>query len=158
MPPADTGQNAPDFTLKANTGEKITLSDYRGESPTVLLFFPLAFSPVCTSELITVRDDYATYEHLGARVLALSIDSQFTLKAWAEQLELPFPLLSDFNKDVARAYGTLDEDFFGMKGVSKRAAFVVDEDGTIVYRWVSDDPGKLPEFDGIKRVLGRSTT
>lgn len=154
----DTGARAPVFSLKSSTEEQISLDDLVGESPTVLLFFPLAFSPVCTNELLVLRDDYDSFEKLGARVVAVSVDSQFTLRAWANQLELPFPLLSDFNKETARAYGTLDEDFFGMRGVSKRAAFVVDRNGDIVYRWVSDDPGVLPDFDAIKTAVERAST
>jgi peroxiredoxin len=149
----EVGKPAPAFELSSSTGEKVTLEDYRGRGPTVLLFFPLAFTPVCTNELTTIRDEYETYTQAGARILAASVDSPFTLKFWAEHLELPFPLLSDFNKETARAYGALHEDLMGLKGVAKRAAYVIDEDGIVRYRWVSDDPGQLPPFDEIKKAV-----
>lgn len=152
------GENAPDIALAASTEDLISLERYRGEKPVVLLFFPLAFSPVCTSELIAMRDDYESFEEIGAEVMAISVDSHFTLKAWAEQLELQFPLLSDFNKEASCEFGTLYEDYYGMKGVSKRAAFVIDVDGTVRYRWVSEDSGQLPPFDDIKEALKKATT
>ena len=89
--PVDIGHEAPDFTLSATTGDPISLERYRGEKPVVLLFFPLAFSPVCTNELTIMRDDYERYTAAGVEVLASSVDSPFTLQAWAERLELPFP-------------------------------------------------------------------
>jgi peroxiredoxin len=147
------GQPAPPFELSASTGDTVSLADYTGRGPTVLLFVPLAFTPVCTNELRIIRDDFKTYQGLGARVLAASVDSQFTLKVWADQLKLPFPLLSDFNKETARAYGALYEDLMGLKGVAKRAAFVIDAEGVVRYRWVSDDADALPNFDEIKGVL-----
>ncbi len=153
------GQQAPPFELSASTGERVSLAEYTGTGPTVLLFVPLAFTPVCTNELRMIRDDFETYRKFGARVLAASVDSQFTLKVWADQLKLPFPLLSDFNKETARAYGALYEDLMGLKGVAKRAAFVIDKEGIVRYRWVSEDADALPNFDEIKGVLGalRST-
>lgn len=151
--PAEIGQPAPDFQLSASTGDSISLQERRGQGPTVLLFVPLAFSPVCTNELTMMRDDYSEYERLGAEVLAASVDSPFTLKVWAEQLKLPFPLLSDFNKEVSRAYGALHEDLFGLRGVAKRSVFVLDEKGIVRYRWISDDPGQLPKFDEIKAAV-----
>jgi len=154
----DVGAKAPQFRLKSSTEEEISLSDYIGDSPTVVLFFPLAFSPVCTNELVAVRDDYRSYEKLGARVVGVSVDSQFTLRAWADQLELQFPLLSDFNKETARAYGALEDDYFGMKGVSKRAAFVIDADGKVVYRWITDDDSVLPDFEAIKSAVKEAST
>ncbi len=150
---ADIGQPAPVFELDASTGEKISLEQFRGEKPVVLLFVPLAFTPVCTNELSRMRDDYDTYAALGAEVLAASVDSQFTLKVWADQLKLPFPLLSDFNKETATAYGAIYQDLMGLKGVAKRAAFVIDKDGIIRYRWVSEDADKLPGFDEIQAVV-----
>lgn len=149
----EVGQPAPPFDLPASTGDRISLAEYTGQGPTVLLFVPLAFTPVCTNELRMVRDDYETYQNLNARVLAASVDSQFTLKVWADQLKLPFPLLSDFNKETARAYGALYEDLMGLKGIAKRAAFVIDKGGVVRYRWVSEDADALPNFDEIKDAL-----
>ena len=152
------GDEAPGITLSASTGDCVSLDRYHGERPVVLLFFPLAFSPVCTNELIAMRDDYESFEEIGAEVMAVSVDSHFTLRAWAEQLELQFPLLSDFNREASRAFGTLYEDYYGMKGVSKRAAFVLDVDGTVLYRWVSEDSDQLPPFEDIKEALRGSAT
>lgn len=149
----EVGQPAPPFDLPASTGDRISLAEYTGQGPTVLLFVPLAFTPVCTNELRMIRDDYETYEKLNARVLAASVDSQFTLKVWADQLKLPFPLLSDFNKETARAYDALYEDLMGLKGIAKRAAFVIDKEGIVRYRWVSEDADALPNFDEIKGAL-----
>jgi peroxiredoxin len=153
---ADIGQTAPAFELNASTGETISLEGYRGEKPVVLLFVPLAFTPVCTNELSRMRDDYETYTALGAEILAASVDSQFTLRVWADQLKLPFPLLSDFNKETATAYGAIYKDLMGLKGVAKRAAFVIDKAGIIRYRWVSEDADKLPAFDEIQAVVAEA--
>ncbi len=121
------------------------------------MFFPLAFSPVCTNELTAVRDEYERYSSLGVEILAISVDNPFALQAWAEQLELPFPLLSDFNREVAGAYGALYQDYFGMEGVAKRSAFVIDRQGTLRYRWVSDDDSRMPPFDEVRTVLDEIT-
>ena len=154
----EVGQQAPGFELSATTGESVSLDEYRGEGPTVLLFFPLAFSPVCTNELTIMRDAHESYTAHGARVLAVSVDSPFTLKAWADQLELPFPLLSDFNKSVAQSYGALYEDLLGLQGVAKRAAFVIDKDGVVRYTWVSDDAGQLPNFEEVQAAVKSAAT
>ena len=145
---AEVGRPAPGFELKATTGKDISLERYRGR-PTVVLFFPLAFSPICTNELTIMRDEHDTYRRHKAQILAVSVDSPFTLKAWAKTLKLPFPLLSDFNKEVARSYGALYDDLLGLKGVAKRSAFVIDKEGIVTYRWVSEDAGELPDFDEI---------
>jgi peroxiredoxin len=145
--PAEVGQPAPPFELPAASGEKVSLDELKGEKTIVLLFVPLAFTSVCTNELSTMRDNYDAYNELDAEVLGVSVDSPFTLKVWADQLKLPFRLLSDFNKETARAYGVLYEDLMGLKGVAKRSAFVIDKGGIVRYRWVSEDAGNLPDFD-----------
>ncbi|UCC72850.1 MAG: redoxin domain-containing protein [Gemmatimonadota bacterium] len=150
---AAVGQPAPGFELDATTGDAISLEGRKGEGTTVLLFVPLAFTPVCTNELSIMRDEYETYRKLGAEVLAASVDSVHTLKVWGKQLDLPFPLLSDFNKDTARAYGALYDELGGLKGIAKRSAFVIDKDGIVRYCWVSEDAGVLPPFDEIKRAV-----
>ncbi len=154
----EVGQKAPDLALSATTGDEISLTQYQGDKSVVLLFFPLAFTSVCTDELKIMRDEHDYYASKGAQVLAASVDSPFVLKAWAEQLELPFPLLSDFNKDVAMRFGALHEDLMGLKGVAKRAAFVIDRDGMVQYRWISDDPGQLPNFDEIKEAVAQAAS
>lgn len=147
------GDKAPEFQLFADDKQEVKLADY-GEKNVVLLFFPLAFTGVCTTELCTMRDDIAYYGGLDAQVLAVSVDSVPTLARFKEDQKLNFPLLSDFNKEVSRAYDVLHESFaFGMKGVAKRSAFVIDKDGTVRYAEVLDNPGELPNFDAIKETL-----
>lgn len=148
------GDKAPAFTLVSDAKQGVSLSDYEGKN-VVLLFFPLAFTSVCTTELCTMRDDIAYYGSLNTNVLAVSVDSPFTLKKFKEDQKLNFPLLSDFNKEVSRAYDSLYEKFpaFGMEGVSKRAAFVIDGEGTIQYAEILDNPGELPNFGKIKETL-----
>ena len=129
------------------------MGDYQGKN-VVLLFFPLAFTGVCTTELCTMRDDIATYEGLDAEVLAVSVDSLFTLEQFKKAENYNFTLLSDFNKDVSRAYGSLYEDFvLDMKGVSKRSAFVIDKEGMVQYAEVLESAGDLPNFDAVKAAL-----
>lgn len=147
------GDQAPDFTLYNSEKEQVSLSDYRG-SNVVLLFFPQAFTGVCTKELCTMRDDIGTYEGLNAQVLAVSVDSVNTLARFKQDQNFNFPLLSDFNKDISTAYDALYEEFgLGMKGVSKRAAFVVDEEGVIRYAEVLASAGDLPNFEAVKETL-----
>ena len=153
-----TGVEAPDFTLKNKTPEglqDVSLSSYRGKSNVVLLFFPFAFTGVCTEETCSVRDDLASYKDLNAQVLGISVDSPFAQEAMALKEGLNFPLLSDFNKDVSKAYDVLYDDFIGFQGVAKRSAFVINMSGDIAYSWSSDDPKQLPEFQAIKDSLSR---
>ena len=152
-----SGTKAPDFTLKSKNEEglaDVTLSDNFGKSSTVLLFFPLAFTSVCQDELCSIRDSLADYEGLNAQVYGISVDSPFSQEAFAQANGgFKFPLLSDFNKDVSGAYDVLFEDLLGFKGVSKRSAFVIDKEGTVVYSESSDDPKQLPDFEAIKAAL-----
>ena len=148
------GDKAPNFTLRAHDKSEVSLENYKGKN-VVLLFFPLAFTGVCTTELCTMRDDIATYSGLDAEVLAISVDSLFTLEKFRDEQNLNFPLLSDFNKNVSQAYGALYADFvLDMKGVSKRSAFVIDSEGIIRYAEVLESAGDLPNFDKIKETLG----
>ena len=148
------GQQAPDLALPRQPGQDpVRLSDYRGEKNVVLLFFPLAWSPVCTNELTATRDDYAQYADLDAEVLGISVDSPFVLQAWASEQGLPFPLLSDFNKQASADYDVLYEDLLGLQGVSKRAAFVVDKEGTIRYAEVCPSPKELPDLEAVRSTL-----
>ena len=147
------GQPAPGFTLHDSDRKEINLSDYKGKN-VVLLFFPLAFTSVCTAELCSMRDNIAAYNNMNAQVLAVSVDSVFTLDKFKKEQQLNFPLLSDFNKEVSAAYGSLYENFvMGMKGVSKRSAFVIDTEGNIRYAEVLEDAGKVPDFNGIQHAL-----
>lgn len=146
------GATAPEFTLKNTEGQDVSLADYRGKK-VLLLFFPLAFSSVCTAELCQVRDSLKQYEQADAQVLGISIDSFFALKEFKKAQELNFPLLSDFNKETAAAYDCMYDEFYGMKGVSKRAAFIVDEQGKIAYAEVLEKASDLPDFEAISREL-----
>lgn len=147
------GTKAPEFTLFNTKQEEVSLSDFKGEN-LVILFFPLAFTGVCTTELCSVRDDISTYNNANASVVGISVDSLFTLGKFKEEQDLNFPLLSDFNGEVSKAYGALYDDFaFGMKNVSKRSAFVVDKTGTIQYAEVLESAGDLPNFEAIKSKL-----
>ncbi|MGB0415387.1 MAG: redoxin domain-containing protein [Coraliomargarita sp.] len=151
-----TGTKAPEFTLKSKNADglaDISLADNFGKQKTVLLFFPLAFTSVCMDEMCTVNSGIQKYKDLNAAVYGISVDSPFTLEKMALVDNLQFPLLSDFNKEVSSAYDVLFEDLLGFKGVSKRAAFVIDEEGTILYAESSDDPKQLPDFDAVFAAL-----
>ncbi|CAF0954370.1 unnamed protein product [Adineta ricciae] len=149
------GNHAPDFTLYNTANEEMTLKGFIESSNVVLLFFPLAFSGICTNELCSIRDDMHKYEQLNAIILGISVDSMFALNKFKEEQQLQFELLSDFNRDVARQYHVLHEDFplFNMKNVTKRAAFVIDRKGTIRHMEILDDPGKIPDFHAIEEAL-----
>lgn len=147
------GQPAPDFSLYNTDKQLVHLSDFKGR-PVLLLFFPFAFSSVCTTELCSVRDNFKVYEDFQAQPIGISVDSLYTLKKFKEEQHLNFPLLSDFNKDVSKAYGVLYEKFsYGMQGVSRRAAFIVDKDGIIQYAEVLENASEQPNFSGIKAKL-----
>jgi len=147
------GDKAPDFTLTSDEKKEIKLKDYQGKN-VVLLFFPLAFTGVCTTELCTMRDDIGTYSGLNAEILAVSVDSPFSLEKFKAEQKLNFPLLSDFNKDASKAYDTIYETFaFGMQGVSKRSAFVIDGKGVIQYAEVLENAGEIPNFGAVQEAL-----
>jgi peroxiredoxin len=147
------GQPAPDFSLYDNDKNKVTLSELKG-SNVLLLFFPAAFTGVCTAELCSVRDNLKNYENVNAKVFGISVDSLFTLNKFKQEQNLNFPLLSDFNKDISKAYGSLYESFvFDMQGVSKRSAFVIDKEGVIRYVEVLENAGEQPNFEAINQTL-----
>ena len=147
------GDKAPVFTLNSTDLKPVSLSDYAGKN-VVRLCFPMAFTSVCTEELCTMRDDIATYNGLDAEILAVSVDSPFTLGRFKQDQSLNFPLLSDFNKEVSRNYGSLYEEFvLGLRGVSKRSAFVIDKEGTVRYAEVLENAGDVPNFQAIRETL-----
>ncbi|MDX1385644.1 MAG: redoxin domain-containing protein [Thermoanaerobaculia bacterium] len=129
------------------------MSSFRGDKNVVLLFFPLAFTSVCTNEMCSIRDSYGRYGELNAEVLGISVDSPFSLKAWAKEEGYEFPLLSDFNKEVAASYGALYDDLLGLKGVAKRAAFVVDREGVVRHAEVLEKASDLPDFAAVQEAL-----
>jgi peroxiredoxin len=147
------GQAAPDFKLFNTEKKEISLSDYKGKN-LVILFFPLAFTGVCTAELCNIRDNYNIYTSLNAEVVGISIDSLFSLGKFKAEQSYNFDLLSDFNKITAEAYDSLYKTFgFGMIGVTMRSAFVIDKNGTIQYAEILEDAGKQPNYDAIKACL-----
>ena len=147
------GQQAPDFTLFSDEKKEVKLSDYRGHN-VVLNFFPAAFTSVCTDQLCDARDNMKQYESLNAQVFGISVDSPFTLGKFKADNEYNFPLLSDFNKEVSQQYDALYENFvFGMKGVSKRAIFVIDTEGVVRYADVLANAGELPNFAAVRETL-----
>src|SRR5678815_2854964 len=144
----DVGSRAPDFTLMSQDRQPVTLGDQRG-TPVVLAFFPAAFSSVCTKELCTFRDQLGRLNDAKAQVYGISVDTFFTLKAFQDAQHLTFPLLSDFNKQVIRDYGVYNEDMIGLKGIAKRAVFVLDKNGVIRHREVLDDARNEPDYDKV---------
>jgi peroxiredoxin len=150
----EKGQPAPAVSLFDTEKNKVALTDFSGKN-VVVLFFPLAFTGVCTTELCNVRDNIAVYNGTNAQVLGISVDSLFTLGKFKAEQNLNFPLLSDFNKTAATAFGVLYDTFpaFEMQGVSKRAAFVIDKDGVVQYSEVCATPGDLPDFAAIQQTL-----
>jgi peroxiredoxin len=150
---ATIGQAAPSFTLFNTEKKEISLTDYKGKN-LVILFFPLAFTGVCTAELCSIRDNYNIYTALNAEVIGISVDSLFALEQFKIAQNYHFDLLSDFNKTASKDYDTMYDTFaFGMLGVSKRSAFVVDKNGILQYKEVLEDAGKQPNFDAIKMCL-----
>ncbi len=149
----EVGKAAPDFTLYDTEKKQVSLTDLGGQN-VLLLFFPLAFTSTCTKELCSVRDNIAWYNNANAKVLGISVDSLYTLAKYKEEQKLNFSLLSDFNKDVSRAYDSIYEVFgYGMKGVSKRSAFLLDKNGIIRYIEVLENAGEIPDFNAIREVL-----
>ena len=148
----DVGSNAPDFTLPSHERQPVTLSACRGR-PVVLAFFPAAFSSVCAKELCRFRDSLGELNRANAHVFGISVDTPFALKAFSEQEKLTFTLLSDFNKQVIRDYGVFNEDMIGLKGIAKRAVFVLDKDGIVRHRQVLDDARNEPDYEKVFKTL-----
>jgi peroxiredoxin len=147
------GQPAPQFTLVSTQLKEVSLSDFKGKK-VVLHFFPMAFTGTCTTQLCTMRDSFGYYDGLNAVILGISVDSPFTLAKFKEENNYQFELLSDFNKEVSTAYDCIYKEFvLGLKGVSKRAAFVIDEDQKIIYAEVLEVATDLPDFNAIAAAV-----
>jgi peroxiredoxin len=147
------GSPAPVFTLYDSEKNKVSLSDFKGKN-VLILFFPLAFTSVCTTELCAIRDNIYKFNNLEVQILAISVDSLYTLGRYKSDQNLNFTLLSDFNKEVSSQYNTLYELFsYGMRGVSKRSAFIIDKEGVTRYSEILEDAGKLPDLQGIEKML-----
>ena len=149
---ADVGSKAPDFTLPNQDSEPVSLSSAAGKN-LVLAFFPAAFTSVCTKELCHFRDSLATLNTANAVVYGISVDTPFALKEFWRQQQLNFPLLSDFNKDAIAKYDVVNPDMGGLKGISRRAVFVIDQSGTIRHREVTASPGDEPDYAKVEAVL-----
>ncbi|WP_295125758.1 redoxin domain-containing protein [uncultured Chitinophaga sp.] len=149
----EIGSQAPEFALYDTDKNKVSLSDLKGQN-VVLLFFPMAFTSVCTTELCSVRDNIGTYNSLNAKVFGISVDSPFTLGKFKADQNLNFSLLSDFNKEASTAYGTIYTEFvLELKGVSKRSAFVLDKEGVVRYAEVLEKASDVPDFQAVKTTL-----
>ena len=160
----EVSSKAPDFTLKSSNGpgEKndfglsdVTLSANYGEKNTVVLFFPLAFTGVCTKEMCDLTAGLSAYSDLNADVIAISVDSPFAQGQWVEKESIGITIASDLNKQTAKDYGVLLDDLIGVGSVSARAAFVVDKEGTVQYAEQTETPLELPNFDAIKETLSK---
>ena len=151
------GQRVPEFSLPDTDKQERKLSEFTQKGKTVLLFFPFAFSGACDKEMCVFRDGAAKFDSLNAQIVGISVDSIFTLKVFAQTYNLQFPLLSDFNKKVSKAYDVLHDTWvaFGYKGVSKRAAFVLDGRGILRYKWMTDAPSNEPPYDEILSALDK---
>jgi len=147
------GAKAPDFTLRNQDFQDVTLSDLWKKGPVVLAFLPGAFSGTCTTEMCTFRDSSAELATLNATVVGVSVDTFFALKAWAVAEKLPFTLLSDFNKEVTPLYGVLNPDMIGLKNIAYRATFVIGRDGVVKYAEVLDDARNEPNYEAVKKAL-----
>jgi peroxiredoxin len=154
--PLAIGSKAPDFTLKSKTAEglqDIKLSAHFGQQQIVLLFFPLAFTGVCTQEMCDQTAGLGDYEKLGAKVIAISVDSPFAQEAWATANKIKLTIVSDLNKEVTKAYGVLFPMLAGVGDTSARAAFVIGKDGVIKYAEQTATPKDLPNFAAVKAAL-----
>ena len=152
------GSKAPDFTLKSKQASglvDVKLSNNFGKKNTVLLFFPLAFTSVCTKEMCDITSGLNAYSGLNAEVIAVSVDSPFAQEAWAQKEKIGITIASDLNKKTAEAYGTLLPDLLGLGSVSARAAFVIDRDGAVQYSEQTPTPKDLPNFNAIKETLAK---
>ncbi len=150
------GTKAPDFTLKSATSnglKDVKLSDHFGKQPVVLLFFPLAYTGVCTAEMCDVSNGLGEYANFGAAVYGISVDSPFAQAAWAKENKIAVPLLSDLNKTTTKVYDVLSPSLAGIGDTSARAALVINRDGVIVYSEQTPTPKDLPSFDKIKAAL-----
>lgn len=152
----EVGQPAPDFTLYDHDRQQRALSEFKGKN-VVLAFFPGAFTGVCTTEMCTLRDQASQFNSLNAQVLGISVDPPFSQKAWVDQNNLNFPILSDYNRQVVNQYDVALSDLAGMEGyvAANRAVFVVDKDGVVRYKWVAPSPVNEPDYAEIRQSLSQ---
>jgi len=150
------GQQAPEAVLVNGERKAVKISELRGK-PSVLAFFPGAFTGTCTKEMCRFRDDLSKFNSLNAQVFGVSADTPFVQAEFAKQNQLTFPLLSDFNHEAMRAFGVYDDNFLGLlRGIAKRSVFVLDKNGTVTYAWVSDTPGQEPPYDQVQAAAQKA--
>jgi len=151
------GQKAQEFSLPDTEGKQRSLGEFVGQAVALLAFFPFAFSGVCDKEMCVFRDGFGELSAPTTQVVGISVDSVFTLKAFAQTYGLQFPLLSDYNRRVSKLYGVLQEPWVGFEygGVAKRSVFLVDKKGSLRYRWVTDTPSKEPPYDEVSEAAAR---
>ena len=149
------GQRAPDFSLPDSEKKVRSLGEFTKQGTVILAFFPFAFSGVCDKEMCTFRDGFGELQEAGAQLVGVSVDSSYSLKAFAQTYNLQFPLLSDFNKKVVRLYGVLQDPWVGLgyKGVAKRSTFVIDGKGALRHRWVTDVPSEEPPYADVVKAV-----
>ncbi|HEX2014296.1 MAG TPA: peroxiredoxin [Nitrososphaera sp.] len=153
----NVGDIAPDFELPDPDMKPHRLSDYRGKK-TILAFFPAAESPVCTAEMCALRDSLDQLRDLGANVIGISVDGPYANKFFVQNRHLNFPVLSDYKRDVIKRYGIVMKNLGSLKDydAAKRSVFILDENGKVIYRWVSDNPGVEPNYGEIKDSLKKA--
>ncbi len=154
------GQKVPEFSLPDADRKTRFLSEFTKQGTVILAFFPFAFSGVCDKEMCTFRDGFGALQSAGAQLVGVSVDSSFSLKAFAQTYNLQFPLLSDFNKKVTKLYGVLQDPWVGLgyKGVAKRSVMVVDKRGMLRYRWVTDVPADEPPYAEVVKAVQKQAT
>ncbi len=148
------GQKAPEFALPDSDKKVRPLSEFTQQGTVVLAFFPFAFSGTCDKEMCTFRDGFGALQGSGAQLVGVSVDSSYSLKAFAQTYNLQFPLLSDFNKKVAKLYGVLQDPWvsLGYRGVAKRSVFLVDNRGILRFKWVTDVPSEEPPYQEVMKA------
>ena len=150
----EIGKKAPEFKLYDTDRKERTLSEFGGKN-VVLAFYPGAFTGVCTKELCSFRDSLSKFNNVNGQVIGISVDPPFSNKAFADQNKLNFPILSDFNREVVKTYDAYHDNFVGLNGytAAKRAVFVLDKQGVVKYKWVSDNPGVEPNYDEVFKAV-----
>ncbi len=153
------GEKAPGFTLPDTDKKPRSLQELlKPKGATLLAFFPGAFTSVCTKEMCTLRDNMAELSKINAQVVGIDVNDPWTNKAFVEKNNLNFPILSDYNRDVVRLYNVYHNDFGNLKGytVAKRSVFILDQNGVVTYKWVSDDPTKEPNYEDLKKAAAKT--
>ncbi len=150
----EVGKKAPEFKLYDTDKKERSLTEFSGKN-VVLAFYPGAFTGVCTKEMCNFRDSLSKFNNVNAQVIGISVDPPFSNKAFADQNKLNFPILSDFNRQVVKAYDAYHDNFAGLNGytASKRAVFVLDKGGIVKYKWVSETPGVEPNYDEVFKAV-----